>query len=213
MYGRYQREIVEDLGLCPWAERARRDGAVAVRVVTAPEPTVRDALEVIDALAAERSVEIGLLLLPASRLGRLDFEHWVGEVRAAHAAAHALGAAIFAMAAFHPDAPEPSSDAERLIPYLRRTPDPTVQLVRLETLERVRSGSPEGTQFVDLDTLDPRALLDQPAKPSLRARIARANLETISRVGHAAFDAKIREIFRDRDEAYGALGVGARATP
>ncbi len=210
VYGRYQREIVEDLDLCPWASKARRDGAVAVRVVLGDEPSATRTLEAIESIARDGSVEIGLLLFPALGLARLAFEHFVAEVRAAHESAHPLGAAPFAMAAFHPDARDASRDAERLIPYLRRTPDPTLQLVRTSTLERVRSGAPDGTQFVDLDAVDPRELLASEAKVPLRQRIARTNLETIGRIGTASFDERIRSIHADRDETYAGLGLPRR---
>ena len=60
-----------------------------------------------------------------------------------------VGESPFAMAAFHPDAAADLDDPERLIPFLRRTPDPTIQLVRQEALERVRGRHPQGTAFVD----------------------------------------------------------------
>ena len=38
IYLRYAEEFVERFDLCPWAAKARRDGHVEVRVVTAPGP-------------------------------------------------------------------------------------------------------------------------------------------------------------------------------
>ncbi len=104
-------------------------------------------------------------------------------------------------AAFHPDAAPDTTHAERLIPFLRRTPDPSIQLVRASALERVRAGSPEGTQFVDAAALDLRAVYPLP----LRERIARANLATAQRIGIGELTRRLDEILRDRQETYAAL--------
>jgi hypothetical protein len=94
-------------------------------------------------------------------------------------------------------------EPERLIPFLRRTPDPCIQLVRMTTLKRVRSGTPEGTQFVDIASFE--AGLSTDAAPSLRERIARANHDTLKRMGVEEFSARIGDILHDRDMAYASL--------
>jgi hypothetical protein len=116
-------------------------------------------------------------------------------------ARHALGEIPFVMAAFHPDASPDLAGAERLIPFLRRTPDPTLQLLRTTEVERVRSGSPQGTQFFDASVHD--AFTESP--PPLRERIARANLATAQRLGIDELTRRLDEIRRDRDDAYRSL--------
>ena len=46
---------------------------------------------------------------------------------------------LFYCVAFHPALPMDLSDANRAVSFLRRSPDPTLQLVRIATLDRVRS--------------------------------------------------------------------------
>jgi len=123
-------------------------------------------------------------------------------VREQDAARRELGAAPFALAAFHPEAPPRVDDPERLIPFLRRTPDPTIQLVRRDVLERVRG--PQGTGFIDVAMLTPRALLAEPEE-TLRRTIAKTNLETVSSVGVHVLEAVFEDIRRDRDESYAKL--------
>lgn len=92
-------------------------------------------------------------------------------------------------------------------------PDPTIQLVRISALERVRQGSAEGTSFFDPAAFD---FSNPPPKKSasLRERVAGANLRTIERVGVEQAEQILQRIFNDRDETYrrlGLIGPDARA--
>lgn len=215
IYRRYATEIIERHAFCPWAERARLDGHVTERVLTQSDATdMAPSLDAISELDADPAIEIGLLIYPRLQLARLEFEHFVGQLRREDTPRHALGEVPFAMAAFHPDARADLSDPERLIPFIRRSPDPTIQLVRQSVLDRVRSRSPEGTAFIDPASLDLELLLAEKEKEKttlpLRQRIARANQETVSEVGVGELDSQLADIFRDRDETYARLGVAVR---
>jgi hypothetical protein len=203
LYRRYQLEIVEASNLCPWAARARVEGRVKERVVVAGEEgeALSTSLAHIAELAKEAQVEVGLLLFPRFTAGRAVFETFVGRVRDADAARYELGQVPLMFAAFHPDAAADTSDPERLIPFLRRTPDPTIQVVRASVLDRVRAGTPQGTQFFDVRALEGGSEY----VPPLRERIARANLATLERLGVETFEERLRAIFRDRDESRARL--------
>ncbi len=207
VYARYQVEIVEACGLCPWAERARLEGRVHPRVVLAAgeEEAHAASLAVIDALAPDETVEVALLIYPRLDLGRPPFDAFFARMRDADARRHPLGAIPFAMAAFHPSAPADTRQPERLIPFLRRTPDPTVQLVRESVLDRVRGRSPQGTEYVDVSALEAFLATAGPPQPPLRERIARTNLATVERMGLEELTRRLEDIRRDRDEAYRAL--------
>jgi hypothetical protein len=211
LHGRYLIEVVEACGLCPWAERARRDGRTRLGVVIqVDERAVESSIDVVGRWAADERVEIGFLIFPRLPLGRIEFDGFVARVRVADAQRHALGETPFALAAFHPEGEPDLEDPERLIPFLRRTPDPCIQLVRMTTLKRVRKhGTREGTQFVDLESLD--TALSQSAPPPLRERIARANLDTVRRMGLEQLSARIDAIHHDRARTYAAL-TADRAT-
>jgi hypothetical protein len=205
VYRRYAIEVVEGFDLCPWAAYARRDGRVAECVILAENPAdPQQSLAQLSALLAQAKTEIALFIYPDLELDRLAFESFVRTLREHDAARYELGEIPFAMAAFHPDARADLADADRLIPFLRRTPDPTIQLVRQSALDRVRGSSQEGTSFFDLSNL---ALLPLPQKEpvSLRQRIGRANLATTLKVGVEALEAVLNDIRRDRDEAYAKL--------
>lgn len=207
LYERYALEVVERYDLCPWASRARRGGEVRAEVLLQRDPAdLEPTLARIAELAASETVTIGILLYPTLRLGRLDFEHFLRRLRHTDTARHELGCVPFAMAAFHPDAQADQTDADRLIPFIRRTPDPTIQLVRRSALEAVRAQSDQGTAFAHVGMLSPVGQ-PPPAAPSVRDRIALRNLETVRSVGASALDAVFVDIARDRAESYTRLGA------
>jgi hypothetical protein len=207
VFRRYQLEIVEGLKLCPWAERTRTEHRLGERVVHVEELDEPRALDAVSSLEDPR-IEIGIVLFPRLRAGASEFERFVSRLVARDAERRPLGTTPFAMAAFHPDARADTSEAERLIPFLRRTPDPTIQLVRSDALERVREGFNEGTQFIDITVLATMDLTRDDTLP-LRERIARANLRTVTKLGVDEVERRLASIARDRAEAYARLGVRA----
>ena len=202
---RYVSEIVERFGLCPWADRARREGRVDTLVFEQTDPDLFDpSLATVHALVERTTCDVALFIYPRIALNRLDFEHFARRLRALDAARHAPGQIPFAMAVFHPDAPPVLTNPDRLVPFLRRTPDPTLQLVRESTLSRLR-GDVRGTSYYG-PAVFVRSATGQPAQePDVRERIARANYDTVSRVGVDALETVFDDILRDRDETRARL--------
>jgi hypothetical protein len=211
VYRRYAVEIVEAFGLCPWAARARQNGRVSERVLLQKSSDIGPALDCVSELAGNATVDIGLLIFPRLTLDPLAFEHFTALVRDRDAERRPLGAIPFAIAAFHPGAEADLSDPERLIPFLRKTPDPTLQLVRRSVLEKVRGKNMQGTAFIDEAAL--AALEALPAiatagheEQSLRERIAQANYQAVLDAGLASLRARLDDIRQDRTRAYARLG-------
>lgn len=206
LFHRYEHEIVLEYGLCPWAEPSIRAGTMRERVLLQTDLGLDPSLKSLRELDADASVEVAVLIYPRIGLGAKDFERFVSTVRDADAKVHPLGGIPFAMAAFHPDSPLDRSSPERLIPFLRRTPDPTMQVVRSAVLERVRGSAPQGTSFVNPATFD----FTTPApQPPLRERIARANFARVEAAGIDEVTRRLDAIRRDREESYERLGVHA----
>ncbi|MFK7990695.1 MAG: DUF1415 family protein [Sandaracinaceae bacterium] len=203
MYRRYAIEIVEGLVFCPYAVRAREDDKTREVVLTDAEPRDADVLEAIEALTEDSSIELALILLPRAEMGREDLGRWVEHLRKAHAAAR--GGTVMAIEGFHPDAVADLTTPERLTPFVRRTPDPTLQLTRLDALERVRRGTPSGTAFFDPATLDLAALLAQERKAPIHKQIAARNHETVSTLGVEEVTDRMDAILADRNAAYAAI--------
>ena len=158
-------------------------------------------------LEADTDADIGLLVFPELTLGRLEFQHFGARVRAEYEPPGTRRAHGFALADFHPDAHPDLEAAERLVPFIRRSPDPTLQLIRYAALEAARLGSP-GSRFFDVSTLSAFELGSLPTRiEPVHERLARANLQTVQRVGVARVCHVLDDIVRDRDESYAQLGL------
>jgi hypothetical protein len=209
LYLRYAVEVVERFNLCPWAAEARAAGRVRIEVVV--DPRHQAAATAIETCAADAAVDVALLVLPTSAADRVGFERLVAGLRETHASQHPLGQAPFALADFHPAAALDASTAERLVPFLRRTPDPTVQLVRKRRLDEVRGGADQGTELFDarhLAALTAGDLDGWKRQPTpLHTRIIRANYRTLTRVGADTIMDVLDDIAADRARSYAALGL------
>lgn len=198
---RYIRELVEAFGFCPYAKRCRETGRLH-RVVLldaggAPESDAFDAvvgalveaIEAIEQLPAE-SVEVALILFPALAAplsedvgGARTFEKLVSAARERMQARHPNRDTPFYCVAFHPYFPADLSDAHRAVRFIRRSPDPTVQLVRASVLREVRGANPDGAHYVNVAGMTAAELLAVAAPVSVGDRIAEANLRTLGTVG------------------------------
>src|SRR4051812_49268477 len=128
---RYLREFVEALNLCPFAKRCREEGRLVRRVILDDyllPALLRTAAEV-DTLPAKQC-EVALLLVPRFEEGPVAFLDLCAEIRRLLRHFHCV--------AFHPGLKADFATENRAVQFLRRAPDPTFQLVRIETLERVR---------------------------------------------------------------------------
>jgi len=172
---RYVEEVVIGWDLCPWAARAWQDGQVVQRVFTDAALDPAPAAAFIDDLIAQPDVAIGLAIFPRVACTVGAWERFAENVRRTHADYPMLP---FLTAAFHPDyrAPDPPLDAARLVSFIRRTPDPTVQLVRTSVIDRIHKQA--------------------------SADVGRANLAAITARGLEALDALLTDIRRDRDASY-----------
>jgi len=171
---RYVEEVVVGWNLCPWAARAWQKGEVERRVFADASPDVAK----VAAAAAE------LAALPACAVALLIFPHATASVSTWEAFAERLRrtGGAFLVAPFHPlyrhAAPLPS-DAAQLVSLIRRTPDPTLQLVRASLVDVLERGGRD-----------------------VSAEIARDNFTAVSARTPAALSALLDDIRRDRDEVY-----------
>jgi hypothetical protein len=205
VHRRYQIEMVEALGLCPWAEASRKAGRVTERVLLQRDDgDLAPSLAAIAEVAAEPAIEVAFLVYPRLGATRRGFDEFASRLRTADAGRYEVGKVPFVFAVFHPDAQPDTGDPERLIPFLRRTPDPTFQFVRASVLDSVRGVAAQGTQFIGPAAFE--ALQSGHAPVPLREKIARSNLTTVQRFGVAAVTRVFDDIRRDRDESYARLG-------
>jgi hypothetical protein len=193
---RYLVEVVERHALCPWARAAREQGELAVGIVWGTP-----ALEAWVA-EAER-----LLALPATRVAMVI----APEIAVSREALRALRDIVAAripsagVADFHPAAALDLATPARLVPFLRRSPDPLLQLVPLALLDAVRTGPPPPDLAQPATMLAGRA---EAPRADIATRIAAANHATVAAV-HAAISAALDDIAADRLVAYARVGISA----
>ena len=192
IHARYLEEVVEGLGLCPFARRSREQGRVhrPLLRVEGETPTAADVAAIVAKCAHDHDDAEIILVTFVDARGRFEtpasFEAFVVEVRAAYAA---LQAPLFFMVAFHPRLGE-TIDTQRpltkdtLVPLIRRTPDPVIQCVNAKVLERARAQAQQAAQrkLMEMHGHDPvlRAMIERSMQTDseLSADIARANFET-----------------------------------
>jgi hypothetical protein len=206
---RYLREFVEALRMCPFARRCREEGRLERRVLfpeddglTAAHAGAIGAAHTGAAGTAVRTVlaelqtvppqmEVALFIFPLAPKGSLESAH----------AFEAFGAGVrdampkpatFYCVAFHPDLPRDLRDAHRAVPFIRRSPDPTLQFVRIETLEAVRGA--DGDRYVDPSRLTPALLASLQEEESLSDAIASENFRTLEREGPDEVERLLRSI-------------------
>lgn len=214
-YERYAVEVVERFNFCPWARSARESGDVTLRVVfSADHDDFDESLRLLLDLheqAPETSAESGtqvdvaLFIYPLLDLDRLGFEDYARRLRT-RAETGQKNLDAFAMAAFHPSAGADLTHPDRLVPFVRRSPDPTLQLVRKSTLSSIK-GLASGTAFLDVSALTAaafKALQEPPPKP-VRERIAEQNLASVRDAGTDAIEAVLADIARQREAAHERL--------
>jgi hypothetical protein len=207
VYDRYAREVVEAFDFCPWASSARRSGAAVPGVIFQRDlEDLEPSLQAISQLEMRANVSVGLLIYPCLPGSRLDFEHFVRKLRHADSLRYEPGQLPFAMAAFHPQGALDQSSADRLVPFVRRSPDATLQLVRQSALEAVRGDPNAGTALMEPWMMSTRGrAIDAP--PSIREKIARNNLRTVERLGASSIEARLADIQRDREQTYAELAA------
>jgi len=192
---RYVTEVVLAFGLCPWAEGVLRGGTLARRVLLDARPTPAEVLPIIDAWAGQgddRSgveagfVEVGFVIVPRHAGGRGAFDSFAEAVRRADRARRPVGAAApFMIAVFHPQGLEQFTGPHQLVSFLRRSPDPLLQLVRADRLDKVKSGPGDVSQ-----------------------QIAERNHAAMTDAEAARFNAIVRSIHDDRARTYQRLSPG-----
>lgn len=192
---RYLSEVVEAFDICPFARGARTGGAVRRRVLTLATPDPAATVEEVVALGRDPAVVIGLVIFPRFSAGPEAFDRFVAGLRTLDTSR------VFAMATFHPDAAYGTDTPQRMVMFFRRSPDPTIQLVRFSALDDVKGVA--GKFLFEWNARGWAELEKRAGTVSLSDRIARDNHATALREGLARFEAIYADIRADRDRSYG----------
>lgn len=188
---RYLIEVVEAFGLCPWAEATRARGELAVQILWGARPSLIEAIEHARAALAAPRCAVAMVVMPELTGGgpALDVLR-EGVAKAVREAG---------VAAFGPHGSLELASPAKLVPYLRRSPDPMLQLVPFSILDGARRERP---LVADL-AFTARALagLAPPPAPSVSDRIAARNHATVI-ARPAELERVLADIARDRLRSY-----------
>lgn len=191
---RYLVEVVERHALCPWARAAREQGEIAVGIAWGT-PALAAWIGEAERLLALPATRVAMVIAPELAVSREAF----GALRDAVAA----GIPTAGVADFHPAAALDLATPPRLVPFLRRSPDPLLQLVPLALLDAVRAGPPPADLARQATMLSGHAAAP---RADVAARIAAANHATVAGA-HAAISAALDDIAADRRAAYARVGI------
>ncbi|MCB9571618.1 MAG: DUF1415 family protein [Kofleriaceae bacterium] len=204
---RYVVEVVEAFDLCPWARRAREQGEVRVEVVTATGgDAARDAsvAAAVERIAGDPDAVMGMVVLARDPVTPLALR------RLRDAVLTTSLARVVAIADFHPAAAQDLGTAARAVPWLRRSPDPTLQVVRLAAMASLRGAAAAPARATQAAILAGHARAAP--RPPTSEQVAELNLAT-ARAHAAAVEAAVAAIHADRDRAYAAIDAALDAAP
>lgn len=191
---RYLIEVVETYDLCPWAKPARLGEEVAIAVLWGI-PTIDAWSDTARELLAQPGARVAMVVAP-------EIEATPSELRVIrNRVASRISTA--GIADFHPDAIVDTGTPARLVPALRRSPDPLLQLVPLALLETVR-GAPSAAGLVE----QAQILSGKKAAPrgDVADKIAADN-HTRVMARHAELEAVLVSIAQDRRTSYERVGI------
>jgi hypothetical protein len=196
IFERYLVEVVERHELCPWARTTREHRELAVGILWAT-PSLEAWVAEAERLLAVPAARVAMVIAPELATSRAE----LGALRD-RVAARIPSAGV---AEFHPAAALDLTTPARLVPFVRRSPDPLLQLVPLALLHAVRA-APPAVGLVEQATM----LGGHAASPrrELAERIAMANHATVTQA-HAEITAVLDAIAADRRAAYARVGITA----
>jgi hypothetical protein len=187
---RYLVEVVERHALCPWARAARERGELAVGIVWG-EPALDAWVDEAGRQLAAPGARVAMVVAPEAALARPALAALRDQVAARLPAA--------GVAEFHPDAALDLATPARLVPFLRRSPDPMLQLVPLALIDDARAARAQQAAMLGGLAAPARELTDE---------IAAANHATVA-AAHAAIGAVLDAIAADRRTAYARAGISS----
>lgn len=196
---RYLFEFLERYAFCPYSRQGRAEGIVTRYVHHFSEHSVEPLIARMREIAADPKQVVAQVIFPLVEVGP---EEWTRFCHRLTALGHGRmrGPDVLAVAPLHPELSYSDLNDAALIPLFRRTPDPTIQWVRLDGLAKIYEDRGKGTAFVDIDAIE--AHLASESRPPLWDRIARTNAAMARRLTLPKVEQILADIVRDARESY-----------
>lgn len=200
---RYLHEFLEKYAFCPYSREARRKGEVHRYLHYCDQLDARPLVELMHQIAGDPRQVVAQVILPCIQVTAPDFARFVHQLTDfAHAEMGTRD--VLAVAPLHPALSFNEATPEALIPLFRRTPDPTIQWVRLDALESIYEGRENDTVFVEAGAID-AYLAKNPKKTPLYETIAKTNAAMTKRLSVDVVVALLKDIADDAHGSYARL--------
>jgi len=196
---RYLIEVVERHELCPWARGTREQGGLAIGILWGAPSLARWVGEA-ERLLADAAARVAMVVAPELAITRAELGGLRDQV-----ASRIPWAGV---AEFHPAAAPDLATPARLVPFLRRSPDPLLQLVPFRLLDAVRAVPPAPDLALQASMLGGAAAL----RRDPTAQIAEINHATVARA-HVDIAAVLDAIAADRAASYARVGISPSRSP
>lgn len=214
---RYLTQFVERFEVCPFAAKCRTDGKLRRKMTWLNDPQditrATVAVEELEALNEAEPVEVALLVCAGLRgLTVEQFATFHEGLRAAYQ--RRFDAPAFYVVPFHPEQRAKVHTASGLVPFWRRSPEPTLQFVSVSLLHRIRRGDHQrDPSHLALQLaaagLPPEEILArlerQPNHLATSERVAQANLKTFQ-----AHEQALEEVLRELTNGAPPVDADAR---
>lgn len=197
---RYLYEFVEGEAFCPFAREGRKRNETTRVVHWASELDAEPLIQLMIETARDESQVVAQIIFPCIQVEPGAWGTFCTELT--NRAHQKMGGRdVLALAALHPHMPYQEGTPFSLIPLFRRAPDPTIQWVRLSSLETLYKGREKGSTFVSPEEM--MALVaGGPAPKPLYDRVAEANEKSAKRLGIQQVEALLAEIHLSTQETY-----------
>ncbi len=207
---RYLEEFLEKYAFCPYSRGGRRKNTVHQYVYYCDSHDAAPLVQLMAEVARDPQQVVVQVIMPAIQVAPSDWIRFSHDLTA-YGHAQIGGAPVLACAPLHPELPYNTEGPEAMIPLFRRTPDPTIQWVRLDGLAAIYEGRGADTVFVEA-----KSILDYLAtastRPNLYQRIAETNAAMAKRLTFPVVEALLREIARDAQKSYARIFLAADPT-
>lgn len=187
--------MVEAYNLCPWARASRTGGEISVAVLWGARPPLDAWVEAGQGLLAIATTRVGMVVAPELALTPAELREQREQV--------ARRVSEAGVAEFHPDAELDTRTPARLVPFVRRSPDPLLQFVPLSILSSVRAQTAPPSLSEQAQLLGGVAYT---GSEDIGDRIAVTNHERVLREGEA-MSRVLDDIAAERRRRYPAVGI------
>jgi len=204
---RFLETFLEPNSFCPFSRGGRQRGQTVRFVYYADTTDLTPLLDRMADAARDPSKLVIQVIVPMIEVSAEAWSRFCHEVTAVGndrlRDGPGNGDNLYAVAPLHPELRYSSSNPFALIPLFRRTPDPTIQWVRLDALESLYSGRTGDTVYADLDDLE--SFLAKPRRNPLFDRIAETNMKMALRLGIPEVERSLRDLARSAQDRYARI--------